>query len=139
MRISDWSSDVCSSDLKLNAEAETLEKAADEKARAALQKQFTELDARARLSQVRDAVVTAVGKLSHQAKLAQCLSAVKTNAISLKASDMAEKVVSKELPEALNRDAKTMDGGTWRVSLHRRASRGTALHSRKLETQTHPS
>jgi hypothetical protein len=61
---------------KLNAEAETLEKASDEKARAILQKQFSELDARVRLSQVRDAVVTAVTKLSHQAKLAQCLSAV---------------------------------------------------------------
>src|SRR6185312_2779498 len=118
---------------KLNAEAETLEKAADEKARAALQKQFTELDARARLSQVRDAVVTAVGKLSHQAKLAQCLSAVKTNAISLKASDMAEKVVSKELAEALNREFKTLGVGTLSVSLQSRADRGKALHKLKLE------
>ena len=84
---------------KLNAEAETLEKASDEKVRAALQKQFDELDARMRLSQVKDAVVTAVTRLNHQAKLVKCLSAVKTNAISLKASDLAEKVVSKELAE----------------------------------------
>ena len=40
---------------KLNAEAETLENASDEKARAALQKQFSELDARVRLSLVKDA------------------------------------------------------------------------------------
>ncbi len=118
---------------KLNAEAETLEKASDEKARAALQKQFTELDARVRLSQVRDAVVTAVGKLSHQAKLAQCLSAVKTNAISLKASDMAEKVVSKELAEALNREFKALGVGTLSVSLQSRADKGKALHKLKLE------
>ncbi len=58
-----------------------------------------ELNARVKLREVRDAVVTAVGKLSHQAKLAQCLSAVKTNAISLKASDMAEKVVSRNSPK----------------------------------------
>ncbi len=58
---------------KLNAEVETLEKASDEKARAALQKQFGELDARVRLSQVKDAVVTAVTKLGHQAKLVKCL------------------------------------------------------------------
>lgn len=118
---------------KLNAEAETLEKASDEKARAALQKQFTELDARAKLRQVRDAVVTAVGKLSHQAKLAQCLSAVKTNAISLKASDMAEKVVSKELAAALNREFKALGVGTLSVSLQSRADRGRALHKLKLE------
>ncbi|HEL5340863.1 TPA: AAA family ATPase [Stenotrophomonas maltophilia] len=118
---------------KLNAEAETLEKASDEKARAALQKQHAELDARIRLSQVRDAVVAAVGKLNHQAKLTQCLSAVKTNAISLKASDMAEKVVSKELADALNREFKALGVGALKVSLQSRADRGKALHKLKLE------
>lgn len=118
---------------KLNAEAETLEKASDEKARAALQKQFGELDARVRLSQVKEAVVTAVTKLGHQAKLVKCLSAVKTNAISLKASELAEKVVSKELAEALNREFKALGVGTLRVSLHSRADRGKALHKLKLE------
>ncbi len=118
---------------KLNAEAETLEKASDEKARAALQKQFGELDARSRLSQIKAAVVTAVAKLNHQAKLAKCLSAVKTNAISLKASELAEKVVSKELAEALNREFKALGVGTLRVSLLSRADRGKALHKLKLE------
>lgn len=118
---------------KLNAEADTLEKASDEKARAALQRQFAELDARVRLGQVRDAVIAAVGKLSLQAKLARCLSAVKTNAISLKASDMAEKVVSKELADALNREFKALGVGTLKVSLQSRADRGKALHKLKLE------
>ena len=118
---------------KLNAEAETLEKASDEKARAALQKQFVELDARVRLSQVKDAVVTAVARLGHQAKLKQCLSTVKTNAISLKASELAEKVVSKELAEALNREFKALGVGRLRVSLQSRSDRGKALHKLKLE------
>lgn len=118
---------------RLNAEAETLEKASDENARAALQKQFVELDARVKLHQIRDAVVAAVAKLNHQAKLAKCLSAVKTNAISLKASDIAEKVVSKELAEALNREFKALGVGTLSVSLQSRADRGKALHKLKLE------
>lgn len=118
---------------KLNTEAETLEKASDENARAALQKQFAELDARVRLSQIRDAMVAAVGKLGHQAKLTQCLSAVRTNAISLKASDMTEKVVSKELADALNREFKALGVGTLKVSLQSRADRGKALHKLKLE------
>ncbi|TWR40618.1 AAA family ATPase [Xanthomonas vasicola] len=88
---------------------------------------------RVRLSQVKDAVVTAVEKLNHQAKLAKCLSAVKTNAISLKASELAEKVVSKELAEALNREFKALGVGTLRVSLQSRADRGKALHKLKLE------
>lgn len=118
---------------KLNAEAETLENASDEKARAALQKQFSELDARVRLSQVKDAVVTAVAKLSHQAKLVKCLAAVKTFPISMKASELAEKVVSKELTEALNREFKALGVGTLQVSLQSRADRGKALHKLKLE------
>jgi ABC-type cobalamin/Fe3+-siderophores transport system ATPase subunit len=118
---------------KLNTETETLEKASDEKARAALQKQFSELDARVRLSQVKDAVTTAVSRLSHQAKLARCLSAVKTNAISLKSSELAERVVSKELADALNREFKSLGVGTLRVSLQSRSDKGKALHKLKLE------
>ncbi len=118
---------------KLNNQAATLEKASDKKARAALQKQFGELDACLRLSQVKGAVVSAVAKLSHQAKLVKCLAAVKTKAISLKASELAEKLVSKQLAEALNREFKALGVGTMRVSLQSRADRGKALHKLKLE------
>ena len=118
---------------KLNAEAETLEKASNEKARAALQEQLSELDARVRLSQVKDAVVTAVARLQNQAKLASCLSAVKTTAISLKAAELAEKVVSKGLAEALNREFEALGVGKLRVSLHSRSDKGKALHKLKLD------
>jgi energy-coupling factor transporter ATP-binding protein EcfA2 len=118
---------------KLNVEAETLEKASDEKVRASLQKQFVELDARVRLSQVEGAVVLAVTRLVNQAKLLKCLSAVKTNAISRKASELAENVVSKELVEALNREFKLLGVGALNVSLQSRSDRGKALHKLKLE------
>jgi len=118
---------------KLNAEAETLEKASDEKARASLQKEFVELDARVRLSQVKDAVLLAVTRLDHQAKLQKCLAALKTTAISRKASELSEKVVSKELAEALNREFKILGVGQLRVSLQSRSDRGKALHKLKLE------
>lgn len=118
---------------KLNTEAETLEKASDEEARAALQKQFGELDSRVRLSQVKEAVITAVSRLNHQAKLKQCLSAVRTNAISLKSSEMTEKVVSKELAEALNRGFKALGVDALRVSLQSRSDKGKALHKLRLE------
>jgi len=118
---------------KLTAEAEALEKVSDEKARASLQKQFNELDARARLRQLKDAVVTAIVKLGHQAKLVQCLSAVRTNSISTKASELAEKVVSKELAAALNREFKELGVGSLSVSLQSRSYRGRALHKLKLQ------
>ena len=118
---------------KLNVEAETLEKASDETARAALQKQFDELDARVRLSQVKDAVVNAVSRLGHQAKLKQCLLAVDTRSISLKASELAAKVVSKELADALNREFKALGVGSLRVTLQTRSDKGKPLHKLKLE------
>lgn len=118
---------------KLNAEAEILEKASDEKVRMILQKQFGELDARVRLRQVKGAVLTAVSRLSHQAKLTKCLSTVKTNAISLKASELAEKVVSKELAEALNREFKALGVGTLSVVLQSRSDKGKFLHKLKLK------
>ena len=118
---------------KLNTEAEALEKASNEDARAAMQKQLGELDARVKLSQVKEAVVTAVAKLEHQVKLKDCLTGVRTNAISLKASELAEKVVSKELADALNREFKALGVGNLSVSLQSRADRGKALHKLKLQ------
>lgn len=118
---------------QLNAEAEALEKASNEEARAVLQKQLGELNARIKLSQVKEAVTTAVEKLEHQGKLKNCLTAVRTNAISIKASEVAEKVVSKELADALNREFKALGVGTLSVSLQSRADRGKALHKLKLQ------
>ena len=118
---------------KLNAEAEALEKASNEEARAALLKQHGELDARVKLSQVKDAVVAAVAKLEHQEKLKNCLTAVRTNGISLKALELAEKVVSKDLADALNREFKALGVGNLSVSLQSRADRGKALHKLKLQ------
>ena len=118
---------------KLNGEAKALEKASDEKARAAMQQQFGELDARVRLSQIKKAVVTAVSNLNHQKKLKKCLTAVRTNAISLKASELTEKVVSKELANSLNEEFKVLGVGTLHVSLKSRTSKGKALHKLKLE------
>lgn len=117
---------------KLNQEAVTLEKLTDEKGRAELQAQYNELDARTRLAKVKAAVLTAIDKLDRQAKLAKCLSDVKTNAISLKASELTEKVVSTELEAALNLEFKTLGVGNLQVQLKSRVDKGKAYHKLKL-------
>ncbi len=118
---------------RLNAEAELLEKASNEQVRVVLQKQFSELDARVRLRQVRDVVVTTVSRLVHQAKLRQCKSAVNTRAISLKASELATKAISKELVQALNHEFKALCVDSLWVSLKSRSTNGKVLHKLKLE------
>lgn len=118
---------------RLNTEADTLEKASDEKARAAVQNEFSELDARVRLSLVKDAVLTAISRSAHQAALTQCHTAIKTTGISLKSSEIAEKVVSSDLAAALNAEFKVLGVGTLSVSLKSRGDNGKALHKLKLE------
>jgi len=118
---------------KLKQEAEILEQMIDEKARAVLQDQFNELDARKRLFKVKESVVTAIKRLDHQAKLARCISAVRTNAISLKASEITEKVISKELEGALNNEFKTLGVGHLQVCLKSRSDTGKAYHKLKLD------
>lgn len=117
---------------KLNSEADTLEKASDENTRAELQKQFSELDARVKLNLIKESVLLAVSKLNHQAKLEQCLSAVRTNDITSKAKDLAKKVISKELEDALNREFKELGVGALSVALQSRGESGRTLHKLKL-------
>ena len=117
----------------LNDEAKALEQASDEKARAELQKSFDELDARVRLSQVKDAVTKAIQKLDSQAKLKRCIEALKTTPISNKAAELTQEVVSSELANALNREFTELGVGALRVSLQSRVDKGRALHKLKLE------
>lgn len=114
-------------------EAGELEKAADEKARVALQSELNELDARLKLGKLKAVVISAVEKYSLAAKLAQCLSAVKTNSITIKSTELAEKVVSKELADALNQEFKALGAGNLHVLLATRAVKGKTLHKLKLE------
>jgi recombinational DNA repair ATPase RecF len=118
---------------KLAADAVTLEKASDEKARAALQKEYAELDARLKLGVVKEAVLTAINRLAHQSALAKCQASIKTTGISLKSSEIAEKVVSVDLETALNAEFKALGVGALKVTLKSRGDKGKALHKLKLE------
>lgn len=118
---------------KLNAEAEALDKASNEEARAALQKQLDELNARVKLNQIKKTVVTAIEKLGYQEKLKNCLACLKTTTISRKASEITAKVVSEDLANALNQEFKELGVESLSVVLQSRADRGRALHKLKLQ------
>jgi hypothetical protein len=127
------SADLHTLALQVSAEAEIFEKAADVKARAHLQAEFNELDARMKLKQVRTSVITAASKLLHQSNLKACQAVLKTNAISLKASEIAQKVVSEELADALNSEFELLGAGSLKVVLASRIERGKPLHKLKLQ------
>jgi energy-coupling factor transporter ATP-binding protein EcfA2 len=118
---------------QLLAAAKSFEEASDEKARVALQSEFNELDSRLQLRVVKDSVLAAVDKLSLQSKLKACLPQLRTRSISTKATEVAAKVVSKELGEALNREFKALGVSSLSVSSQSRSARGKTLHRLRLE------
>jgi energy-coupling factor transporter ATP-binding protein EcfA2 len=118
---------------KLNARADTLDQASDAKAREVLTKEYSELSARAGLTEVKGAVLTAIEKLVHQGALTSCGTALRTNSISSKSAEIAEKVVSNELAKALNSEFKDLGVSSLRVALKSRGEKGKALHKLKLE------
>ncbi len=118
---------------KLNAEADTLDQIAEEEGRAKAKREFAELDARIQLVKVKGAVLTAVERLDRQAKLQRCQLAVKTNTISKKATELTQKVVSKDLESALNREFKSLGVGNLQVCLESRTEKGKAFHKLKLD------
>lgn len=112
---------------KLLAEAIAMEKVADEKARAAMELEFKELDARKQLVTLMPTVVDAASKLQLQKKLKACELHVKTNAISIKSTELAEKVISKELADALNAEFAKLNVNHLHVALKPVTVKGKTL------------
>lgn len=118
---------------RLADEATALEKASDEKARAILETEFKELDARKQLGLVKAEVLKAIAKLVLQAKLINCQNSVRTNSISIKSTELTEKVVSKELADALNAEFKHLGVSELHVSLRSFSVKGKTLYKLVLQ------
>ena len=117
---------------KLNAEADTLDRIVEEGGRATAEKEFTELEARVQLGKVKEAVLTTIEQLDLQAKLEKCQAAVKTKAISMKARDLTQEVISKDLEVALNQEFKKLGVGNLQVYLTSRTDKGKTFYKLKL-------
>lgn len=117
----------------LKAEAEILEKISVEAAREKLVKQNIELVERIKLRDIKASVVKSVSRLAHQKKLKKCLLAVRTNPISLKASEMTQKAISKDLATALDVEFKALGVSSLKVVIKSRTDKGKPLHKLKLE------
>lgn len=117
----------------LRAQADALDNATDEKARVALVSEFKELDARVKLAQVKDAVLAAIAAYLFQSKLAKCASATKTTAISNKARELSEKVISKDLETTLNDEFRRLNVRNLHVCLKPFSVKGKTFYKLALE------
>jgi energy-coupling factor transporter ATP-binding protein EcfA2 len=86
----------------LHEEIKVLAATTDEKALAALELEFRELDAQKHLAAIKALVLSTISNLALQSKLRACQASVRTTAISIKSSELVQKVVSKGLADALN-------------------------------------
>jgi energy-coupling factor transporter ATP-binding protein EcfA2 len=116
----------------LNQESDILVKAASVSTRPALVSQLNELDARIRLSQQKESLLAVINKIKHRSILDGCLSAVRTKNISIKAREIAEKVITKDLGEALNAEFKNLGVADLNVELKSRSKEGKLLYYLKL-------
>lgn len=117
---------------RLEQQAADLLRAADDAARPALEADLRELSARSELAKVRTAVLSAVAQYGLQERLNRCLAGLKTNAISLKASELAEKAVTRDLQDALRKEFGALGVADLNVSLQHRSLKGKARLKLKL-------
>jgi hypothetical protein len=118
---------------KLAEDAQLLTELAGEEARKKAQSQLGELKARVRLAERKTAVLKAIERLCLQKKLKDCLPEVKTNAISVKSTELIEKVISKELADVLNDEYKKLGVDRLHVSPKSRTDRGKGYNKLVLD------
>jgi hypothetical protein len=87
-------------------QAKALEATADEKLKAAMVRERTELDARRRLAEVKIAVFEAKAKYDLCSKLQACIDRMETRGISRKSTELSRTTASQELADALNSELK---------------------------------
>lgn len=118
---------------RLAEDAATLLKAADEKARAAIEIELTELNDRIALSKAKAAILDAIAKFAFVAKLKNCTSDVKTSSISLKSNELNDQIVSKSLGDALNAEFNRLGVHSLHVDIGSRSVKGKTYYKLVLK------
>jgi AAA domain len=94
---------------QLLAEAKILEDSLDEKAKALLVNEKTELDARQMLFDLKDAVLDAITKFVLKEKLIACHAATGATGISRKSTELSNTMATKEVADILNNELKNLN------------------------------
>ncbi len=118
---------------QLRLDIEVLDIATDEKQLAVLDAEHRELEARRQLGAIKSAVLDAIIRFDTQAKLSKCLPSLRTNAISIKSTELVEKVVSRGLADALNSEFQLLHVGHLHVAPRSSTVKGKTLHKLTIQ------
>jgi hypothetical protein len=94
---------------KLAADAKILDESMDEKAKAALITEQSELEARRRLGELQAAALGAITKRELCAKLQTCIDSIVTTSISRKSTELSKTMATQEVANALNSELKALN------------------------------
>lgn len=117
----------------LSKEAKALEDAMNVKARAEMVFQQAQLDARVKLSEIKSAVLEALDRLVHNAKLKACADAIVVTGISRKSTDLSEKMASQEVVDALNAELRALNVHELQVAMKPESPRGKTQYKLRLQ------
>lgn len=98
-------------------QAKALDATTNEKLRAAMVAERSELDARRRLGEVKAAVLEAMAKHAYCGKLQACIDGMDTRGISRKSTDLSRSTASQELADALNEELALLKVHRLRVTM----------------------
>lgn len=120
---------------KHKGEAKALEDANDEKAKAAMVAEQAELDARIKLSELKEAALETIQRQILIEKLDACSSkAGATAGISKKSTELSNSVATQEVVAALNHELKALDVHELNAALKAETQKGKTQYKLVLET-----
>jgi len=117
----------------LSAEAKALEDTMDVKARAEMVHQQAELDARAKLAEIKAIAVEALDKLLHNARLKACIDGISVTGISRKSTDLSEKMATQEVVDVLNAELRNLNVHELQVAMKPESPKGKTQYKLRLQ------
>lgn len=142
---SDWNAipalpeDACvaleSAKTQLLTEAKVLEDSMDEKAKTALISEKSELDARLRLFDLKDAALEAIAKFVLIDKLKACSDSTVTTAVSRKSTELSKTMATQEVADALNSELQKLNVHELKVMMKPESPGGKTRFKLVLEIQ----
>lgn len=117
----------------LTSQAETYEKATDDKQKLIMKAELTELKARAALLPQKDAVLALIERMRVKALLSKCKDDLKTKPISDKAKEFASNAVTAPLRQALKAEFDALGVAHMAPRLDESVERGKMKHKLALD------
>lgn len=120
--------------VKLMAEAKALEESTDDKAKALMVAEHAELDARAKLFDLKAVAMDTIEKLVLVGKLESCATkAGSTTGISKQSTTLSNSIATQEVVAALNEELKALNVNELKVVMKAETARGKTQYKLVLE------